>query len=69
MTSFRSGGFSVRAGFAVLGGYFVLHLVLRSVVSDSRQIDEAEEVLLAQNWSWADGSQPPLYTWLEKVVV
>ncbi|MBP9900362.1 MAG: glycosyltransferase family 39 protein [Verrucomicrobia subdivision 3 bacterium] len=68
MTSFRSGGFSVRAGFAVLGGYFVLHLVLRSVVSDSMQIDEAEEVLLAQNWWWGYGSQPPLYTWLQKIL-
>jgi len=52
----------------LLGIYFALHCVTRSLVSQNLQNDEAEQVLLAQDWSWGYGAQPPLYTWIQKAV-
>ena len=54
-----------RTALGLLAGYFALHVVLRSLVSDSMQTDEAEQVLVTQVWLWGYGSQPPLYTWLQ----
>ncbi len=54
-----------RIALGVLAGYFLLHLLLRSVISDSLQNDEAEQSLVTQVWLWGYGSQPPLYTWLQ----
>jgi len=45
--------------------YFSLHIVLRVVVSDSLDYDEAEQALLGQ-WLLAGYTeQPPLYTWVQ----
>jgi len=54
-----------RKALGLLAGYFSLHVVLRSLVSDSMQTDEAEQCLVTQVWLWGYGSQPPLYTWLQ----
>ena len=51
-----------RIALALLGGYFAAHVVLRWLVSDSMQTDEAGQVLVTQVWLWGYGSQPPLYT-------
>ncbi len=45
--------------------YFALHVLLRVVVSDSLDYDEAEQALLSQ-WLLAGYTeQPPLYTWVQ----
>ena len=54
-----------RTALGLLAGYFALHVILRWLVSDSMQTDEAEQVLVTQVWLWGYGSQPPLYTWLQ----
>lgn len=49
----------------LLGGYFALHIVLRVLISDSLDYDEAEQALLSQ-WLLAGYTeQPPLYTWMQ----
>lgn len=50
----------------VLCLYFALHVICRCLVSDNLQLDEAEQVILAQDWRLGYGSQPPLYTWIQK---
>ncbi|MCX6865636.1 MAG: glycosyltransferase family 39 protein [Verrucomicrobia bacterium] len=45
--------------------YFTLHLLLRLCVSNSAELDEAEQLLLTQDLRLGYGSQPPLYTWLQ----
>ena len=48
-----------------LGIYFIIHVILRVMVSDSLDYDEAEQALLGQ-WLLAGYTdQPPLYTWLQ----
>ena len=54
--------------FACLGIYFGLHVLSRSVVSTGLQLDEAEQLLLSQDWRWGYGSQGPLYTWIQKIL-
>lgn len=49
----------------LLGGYFLLHILLRVLVSDTLDYDEAEQSLLGQ-WLLAGYTeQPPLYTWIQ----
>jgi 4-amino-4-deoxy-L-arabinose transferase-like glycosyltransferase len=51
---------------AALGVYFGLQMLARLLFADSLQLDEAEQMVVAQEWRWGYGSQPPLYTWLQK---
>lgn len=51
-----------------LGLYFLLHALARVWLSPSLQTDEAEQVILTQEWRWGYGSQGPLYTWLQAAV-
>ena len=51
--------------FLLLVVYFILHLLIRLCVSNSAELDEAEQLLLAQDLRLGYGSQPPLYTWLQ----
>lgn len=44
--------------------YFSLFAVVRVLISDALELDEAEQLLLAQWWQWGYSAQPPLYTWL-----
>ncbi len=53
---------------ALVAGYFVLQALVRTLVSDSAELDEAEQLLFAQEWRWGYGSELPLYTWLQIVV-
>jgi 4-amino-4-deoxy-L-arabinose transferase-like glycosyltransferase len=50
--------------FLLLALYFIAHLLIRLFVSDSAELDEAEQLLLTQDLRLGYGSQPPLYTWL-----
>ena len=54
----------VKRIIALLGIYFMLQLVVRLCVSPGLELDEAEQILLTQQFSLGYGSQPPLYTWL-----
>jgi 4-amino-4-deoxy-L-arabinose transferase-like glycosyltransferase len=56
-----------RRVFTGLALYFCLHVVWRFLVSDSVELDESEQVLLTQSWGWGYATQPPLYTWLQKL--
>lgn len=48
-----------------LGGYFLLHILLRVTISGSLDYDEAEQAMLGQ-WLLAGYTeQPPLYTWIQ----
>ena len=47
--------------------YFTLAAVMRVVVSRTPELDEAEQVIQTQVWSWGYGPQPPLYTWVQKL--
>jgi 4-amino-4-deoxy-L-arabinose transferase-like glycosyltransferase len=55
----------LRTVLALFFLYAAAQAVLRVAVSDSLELDEAEQVLLAQQWAWGYGGQPPLYTWLQ----
>lgn len=59
---------SRRQLFLALGCYFAVQLVSRCLLSSSLHLDESEQVLLAQRWSWGYGPQPPLYTWIQRGV-
>ncbi len=48
----------------LLGGYFLLQIVLRLITSNTTDLDESEQLLATQQWQWGYGPQPPLYTWL-----
>lgn len=47
--------------------YFTMHVLLRCWVSEAAGIDEVDQILRAQIWSWGYGPQPPLYTWLMRL--
>jgi 4-amino-4-deoxy-L-arabinose transferase-like glycosyltransferase len=50
---------------ALLLVYALLHLAGRVAISDSVELDEAEQVLLAQDFRGGYGRQPPLYSWVQ----
>lgn len=49
----------------VLLAYLGLHMLLRVLVSDAVERDEAEQLLWTQQLATGYGAQPPLYTWLQ----
>src|SRR5262245_2913605 len=53
--------------FLFVAGCCALHVVLRRLVTETAGIDDVDQVLRAQLWSWGYGPQPPLYTWLTKI--
>ena len=65
----KPGSVNPRHVFLLLAVYFVLHLLFRCFVSDSLELDEAEQLLLTQELRLGYGSQPPLYTWLQAGVL
>ena len=66
MTSSQTGNKSLSLTFLfLLLTYFCFHILLRVLVSDSLDYDEAEQALLGQ-WLLAGYTeQPPLYTWMQ----
>lgn len=48
-----------------LVAYFALQVGVRLATSSSADLDEAEQLMLTQQFSWGYGAQPPLYTWLQ----
>jgi 4-amino-4-deoxy-L-arabinose transferase-like glycosyltransferase len=51
-----------------LGAYFTLHVITRVLLSHNLQLDEAEQLIVTQDWRLGYGSQPPLYNWLQKAL-
>lgn len=48
--------------------YFLLNAVSQGLMSTTADLDQAEQLLLSQSWSLGYGAQPPLYTYLVKLV-
>jgi lipopolysaccharide core galacturonosyltransferase RgtB len=48
----------------ILAGYGLLHVLIRLVISEGAELDEAEQLLLSQSFAIGYTDQPPLYTWL-----
>jgi lipopolysaccharide core galacturonosyltransferase RgtB len=46
-------------------GYALLHVVIRVLISETAELDEAEQLLLTQSFAFGYNAQPPLYTWLQ----
>ncbi|HUS36785.1 MAG TPA: glycosyltransferase family 39 protein [Verrucomicrobiae bacterium] len=61
----KTSNFSTTKFLIVLAIYFGLHVATRSFVSNNLQLDEAEQLVMAQQWRLGYGSQPPLYNWLQ----
>ncbi|NRP71190.1 hypothetical protein ILFOPFJJ_02074 [Ensifer psoraleae] len=51
--------------FLAVSGYFLLCVLLRLAVSNSLEIDEAEQAYLSQFLQLGYGPQPPFYNWLQ----
>ena len=60
---------STRNTFVLLIVYFAAQLLVRLAISDSADLDQAEQLVLTQGLRWGYGSQPPLYTWLQAGVI
>lgn len=50
-------------------GWFLLNAVSQRLLSDTAETDQAAELVRSQFWQWGYGTQPPLYTWLAKLVL
>jgi 4-amino-4-deoxy-L-arabinose transferase-like glycosyltransferase len=48
-------------------GYFVLQVGIRIITTNGVEIDESEQLMLAQYFSFGYNSQPPLYTWVQRI--
>lgn len=63
--------FSGRWGLLALIGlavYYGVQATVRIMTGEACQLDEAEQILLSQEWHWGYGSQGPLYTWLVRLL-
>ncbi len=56
-----------RRMFIALGIYFIARIFVRIDVSNTPEMDEAEQLIHGQFWAWGYGPQPPLYTWIQKL--
>jgi len=61
----RLAGDDLRFSIALMLGWFVAQVALRVLVSDSLELDEAEQTLDARTLALGYGTQPPLYTWMQ----
>jgi 4-amino-4-deoxy-L-arabinose transferase-like glycosyltransferase len=55
---------SLKQFLALLLLYFGLHLIFRTLISETAGIDEAHQLVLGQKFQWGYGPHAPLYTWL-----
>lgn len=53
----------VLVGITIYIGYL---LIVRLIDIDALQLDEAEQLVIAESLAWGYGSQPPLFTWLQR---
>jgi 4-amino-4-deoxy-L-arabinose transferase-like glycosyltransferase len=50
-------------------GWFLLNALSPLLFSRTAETDQAAELVRSQLWQWGYGSQPPLYTWLAKLLL
>jgi hypothetical protein len=50
-------------------GWFLLNALSPLLFSRTAETDQAAELVRSQLWQWGYGSQPPLYTWVAKLVL
>ncbi len=55
---------SLKQFLGLLLVYFGLHLIFRTLISETAGIDEAHQLVLGQEFKWGYGPHAPLYTWL-----
>lgn len=48
----------------LIAAYFFCNQLLRVWVSGTADLDQSEQLVLAQSFAWGYGAQPPLYTWI-----
>ncbi len=48
--------------------YFALNALTQGWVSPTADLDQAQQLVLSQNWNLGYGTQPPLYTWLVNIL-
>ncbi|MFM2295710.1 MAG: hypothetical protein RLZZ350_2123 [Verrucomicrobiota bacterium] len=48
-------------------GYFAVMALARLALGGGVELDEAEQLVMTQQWCWGYDVQPPLYTWLQKL--
>lgn len=53
-----------RSFFLLIITYFLTHLFFRLLLTNSLEVDEAEQVFLSQKLLLGYNQQPPLYTWI-----
>lgn len=53
--------------FLLVGSYLLVQALIRVLISDSAELDESHQLLCVQEWRWGYGSDPPLYTWLQRL--
>ncbi|OCJ18131.1 glycosyltransferase [Rhizobium sp. AC44/96] len=53
------------AAFYLVGGYFLLCVIVRLLRPDALEIDESTQAFLSQYFLVGYGSQPPFYGWLQ----
>jgi 4-amino-4-deoxy-L-arabinose transferase-like glycosyltransferase len=58
---------AMRIFILILAGYFLLQIVVRLCLSDSLDLDEAEQVFVFQQLRGGYDTQPPLYAWVQWV--
>jgi 4-amino-4-deoxy-L-arabinose transferase-like glycosyltransferase len=63
--SAAASGFSRRTFFVILTVYFLLHVLIRVLLSPSTDLDESEQIVYGQELLLGYGPAPPLYTWLQ----
>lgn len=61
----HAGGLATEQGWLLLiAAYFFCNQLLRVWVSGTADLDQSEQLVLAQSFAWGYGAQPPLYTWI-----
>ena len=58
---------AARKFLALAFAYFALQTILRVLTTHSVELDEAEQLVMAQEFRWGYGVQPPLYTWIQSL--
>ena len=67
MNAHESSRLAARKFLAFAFAYFALQTILRVLTTRSVELDEAEQLVMAQEFRWGYGVQPPLYTWVQSL--
>jgi len=54
--------------WGIVVAYVTINALTQGLVSSSAELDQARELLFSQDWQLGYSSQPPLYTWLVRIV-